>query len=132
MAHLSIAIKTRLRAYAGLTALVAQRSFRGDAPARTEKPYVTFHQIDDDPAATLAGNSTLTSALIALMSVAVTDAAALAVAAQVKAALTSYAGTSGGVVIQRIYRTGGTDEGLDEDTRLYKIEQTYKVWYLDA
>lgn len=132
MAHLSLAIKTRLRAYANLTALVGQRIYRGEAPAKVARPYVTFRLLDDDPVAKMDGNSTLTPALIAVRCVGVTDDSALLVAAQVKAALTGYAGTSGGVVIQRIWRTGQTDEGIDEDTTLYVIEQTYSVWYVDA
>lgn len=132
MAHLSLGLKTLLRAHAGLTALVAQRIYRGEQPQKSSAPYVVFRQIDDDPVATMAGNRALTRTPVAVESVAATDAQALLVAAQVKAAMSSYMGSPGGVEIQSILRSGQTDEGLDEDTRLYTIEQTYTVWYLDA
>lgn len=132
MAHLSIALKTLLRAHAGLAALVSTRIYRGEVPQKTDVPFVVFWQLDDDPVDKQTTSGPLTRASVAVQSVGATDASALAVAAQVKAAMSGYAGTSAWVVIQRIWRSGQTDEGLDEDTRLYTIEQTYSVWYLDA
>jgi len=132
MSDLHVAIKARLRAHTGLSALVSTRSHAIDAPQGETLPYVVFEQVDGSPLETMSGTDPLNVAAISVAAVGATSASALAVADQVNAALEGYAGTSGGIVVQRIWRTGRRDNGLDAETRTFEVELEYRVWYEEA
>jgi len=100
--ELETALKTYLLAYAGLTALIADRLEPEELPQGFALPAVTYIKISDVKDHTLTGQLAVESPYFQFTVFASTKAGARAVANQLKAALNDYSGTLSTIVIQHI------------------------------
>lgn len=131
------AILVRLKAYAGLTALVGQRIFPNLVPQGQALPAVTFMTVSDIKNHILTGQLALEQPMIQYTARATTKAAARAVANQIKAALNDFSGTLSGIVVQHIrleneIQSADVDEtksgaGGGDLAKTYYVDLEYEV-----
>ena len=91
-----------LKAFAGLTNLVALRIFPEELPQGTDLPAVTYFTVSDYPLHTLDGQDELRRPLHQFTALAMTKSQASLVSEQLQLALNDYQGTLSGIVIQKI------------------------------
>jgi hypothetical protein len=96
----------------------------------TPFPCVVFTKVGASRGVTLSGTDTLVNAEYQIDSYATTYTQAVQLSDAVRAALVDYSGTIGGHAI----KTANLDNEFaltDPDPGLYRIMQTYSVWYVE-
>ena len=126
------AIRTRLLATAGVTALVSQRVYGGSRPQGGALPDIVIHRVSGAPVYTDDGNSGLSSARIQVDCYGATYAAAKGVAAAVFDSLSAFVGTSGGVTFQNVLLEAERDfreGGSNASEYLFSTQMDFEVWF---
>lgn len=127
-------LKTRLRGFAGLTAIVGSRIHSGDAPQDTAFPYLTYFRVDGIPERVMGPSYPLISARFQFdawaQSTASSSAFAIArsVIAQVRAALDPWSTSSGTIIQCALFISDGPD-GSDEESKSQKSSIDYEINY---
>lgn len=126
------AIRTRLLATAGVTALVSQRVYCGARPQGGSQPDIVINRISGAPVYTDDGEAGLSSARIQVDCYGATYAAAKGLARAVQASLSDFVGTSGAVTFQntlleseRDFREGGSNAS----EYLFSTQMDFEVWF---
>lgn len=114
MANVAHGIHARLAAFAALTALVSTRIWRVRAPDNSTLPYLVIHKLNQQPWHAMGGDINPTTARIQITIRDDNGAGVDAIAVQVKAALSRWSGTAGGVVFQEIF--------YDDDNETYESD----------
>ncbi len=138
------ALFARLIAVSGVTSLVTDTSLspagyriyplvipqheEGDS---TLMPCIVYAKVGAQLTGTLSATDNIVRVTYQIDSYAVTYKAAAQLADQVRAALIDYAGTIASTVIKRI--TLDNEAAIeDPDPGLYRIFQTYSIWYVES
>lgn len=100
--HIRQALMTYLLAHPGLAALVSTRIHYNSVPQGSAYPVVCIIPVSDVKDHLLSGQCTLERPIYQFTAYATTDAGAVAVADQLKAALSDYHGTMSGIQVQKI------------------------------
>jgi hypothetical protein len=120
------AIHARLKAHAGTTALVESRIYPMRLPQGPTYPAVRYQVIGAPREYVMGGATGDVHARVQVDCYAETYEGAKAVAEQVRLALSFFAGTSGGIVVERIFVDDERD--MDEPQLVHEGEQgVYRV-----
>ena len=125
MGTIDSALYTRLSGHAGLKALVSARIYPPPAPQSSAYPLVTYQEIDRVSPHVMRGTAGVTHIRYQVDSWAETLAGAKAVAAQVRAALDNWSGTSDGVVVKNCFLDSGQSSPYDEAEGAHRYIQDY-------
>ena len=125
---IDVAMDTRLKAVAGLTALVGQRIYPILLPHNATFPAVTHQQISGPRVTRLNSDPGVVEGRWQVDSWGETHMSALLVAAQVRAALKRYRGTNDTTEILDVYLDEESQD-YDEAVKRYFVTQDYKVWW---
>lgn len=128
MAELEAAIKSRLGAYGGLTALVASRVYPLQLPQRPTLPAVTYRRIDGPREHAMGADPGLAHPRIQVDSWGASYADTKAVATQVRGALQRWRGIAAGVEVLAVYLQGDED-GYEPETKQWRVRQDWIVWH---
>jgi len=120
----------RLDGFAGLTALVSTRSYHLHLPQKPTYPAVTFQRISTERVSAMGADTGDVRARIQTDAWATTIDSAMAVAAQVRAALKRYGGTNS-VTIYDILQESEIPLYEDE-IQIYHIVQDFMVLYKET
>lgn len=124
------AIFARLSTFPGLTALVATRVYPVEAPQETARPYVVFLTVSTQRLNHLGGPSEVAQARVQIDAYATGYAAAVAIAAQIRAALEKLSGVWGGVVVLGALSLDARESYEDAaNPPLYRISHDFSVWH---
>lgn len=123
------AVYAILSVHTGLTALVGARVYPLVAPQNTGKPYVTYQLVAGDPLHTLGTDPGDGEALYQVDCWATDNPGAIAVAAQVKAALKDYTGEPAGVTVDRIVGPEDQRSEYEPDTKLFRRSLDFRIFY---
>jgi len=107
-------LRARLAGFAGLSALVSTRIYRLTVPQDAVLPAVTYQRISGPREYVMGQQTPLVRARFQITSWADDYSGVKAVAEQVRLALSNYAGTSAGVVIDWVEMVNDTDLFEDE------------------
>lgn len=137
MAHLEVALFSRLSTFAGLTALVGTRVYPAPLPQSAVLPAVTFRKIDGPRVSAMGSDTGLTHPRYQIDCFAETTTGktallgALDLAAQVRAALQRFRGTVAGVVIQDCFIADERDIERDPLTAVRGRSLDLIVWAVE-
>lgn len=126
------ALVVKLKATAGLTALVGQRIFPDEIPQGTTLPAVFYITVSDIKLYTHDGLSYQESPMIQISTYASTRNSAAVVAEQIKTALVDFVGTLSGITIQRIgliNEIPGMYKSADGTTKINTHDLEFEVIY---
>ena len=135
MATIDEAIITHLESQAGLTALVSQRIRFDQLDQGETLPAVVVKKISDRKLHTLTGQLDLAQPMYQFTALALTKSAAKSVAAQLKLALSDYAGTLSGIAVQYIQlqnELSSVEKTADGTTKVYFEDLEFEVNYINA
>ncbi len=122
------AIIARLKAFAGLTALVSTRIYSSTAPQNVVSPYVTLFRISTDRLSAMGLDIGIARARVQVDSWGATYASAKDVAEQVRAALQRFRGTSATIEILDVFILGEQDF-YESDTLIYHVTTDVEAIY---
>lgn len=133
MALLFEGVRKRLAASTGVGAQAGDRIYPLSLPQNPTLPAVTYQQISGESQVALGGVTGLARARVQVDSWARSYTAARDTAEQVRLALTDYQGSTGGVVVNAVFRDRETElfEGEGDQDRLYRVSQDYTFWYCE-
>jgi len=126
------AIRTRLLATSGVTALVSQRVYCGSRPQGGTLPDIIINRISGAPVYTDDGESGLAQARLELDCWGTTYASAKNAARAVIASLSAFFGTVGGTTFQYILLDAERDfreSGGDAPEYLFRTNLDFIVWF---
>lgn len=131
---LEASLTSRLLADSTLSGLVGTGVYPVNLPVAlasqtSPPPCVTYRTISDVPTFTLNGSTVSIKTRIEYNSWATTYAAAKAVALAIQSSLTGYSGQLGDVYICWIEPGGVNTDDLDEDSRLYRVQQDFLIYH---
>lgn len=126
MAVVETPLLARLNDHAGLSAISGLTIWAVLAPERTPSPYIVFRGTDEDVNRHFTANSEPTTTFEQVTVFASDFDKIIEVSIQLKAALTRFSGTSGGVVVQQIFYDGFTDR-YDQDDDYYQRDHDFIV-----
>ena len=130
MAYIETALRSIALAHAGTAALIGTRYYAaGEAPQAAALPFMTAQRISTGRDHAMGADTGLVEGLVQISIVAVSYTACLALAAQLRAALQDYAGTSETVVIQRVFLENETDLGYDYEPARHSRVMEFRVWH---
>lgn len=132
MAEIEEAFTTYLKARAGLKALISTRFYLEELPQNVALPAVSYRKISDVKDHLLIGQSKLERPVFEFTSFALTKAVARSISNQLKAALSDYAGTLSGVVVQKIElqnEYANLEKSADGTIRVYTESLEYQINY---
>ena len=132
MAEIEEAIRTRLTAFVGLTALISSRVYVDELPQNVTLSAVSYRKISDVKDHLLIGQSKLERPVFEFTSFALTKAVARSIANQLKAALSDYSGTLSGVVVQKIElqnEYANLEKTADGTLRVFTESLEYQINY---
>lgn len=122
------AILARVAAYGALNALIGTRVYALRLPQKPTLPAVVFTRIGEDFEHASGADPNIRKLLLQFSSWATTYEGAKAVADQVHAAFSRYAGTLDSTVIDQCFAENVVD--LDDDeTKLSHVAQDFTIWY---
>ena len=122
-------VYARMIAVAGLTTLVpAARIFHEVIDQGAAYPQIAYNRVSTVRHPAMGANSGVATARIQVNSYADTGLEALDVAVQVRAALSRWGGTAGGVVIQHIFDEAEQSD-YDADIGKHRVITDFMVWY---
>ena len=128
MANIETALNARLKAHAGLSALVSTRVYPNHAPQSPTYPLVIHSHDSTDRVSAMASDTGNVSSIHTVSAIAETYTAATAAAVQVLAALQRYSGTSDTVVIADAFVID-EDHSFDPDLDVWILDIDFLVWY---
>ena len=121
-------LTSRLLADATVSSLVGTNIYPVVLPeTMPDSPLITYRKISDVTGYTLSGQAIIYKARIEYNAWSSTYSDAKAVAAAIQASLEGFAGTLGDVFICFIACAGVNTDGLDEDSRLYRVQQDFLI-----
>jgi hypothetical protein len=127
------ALEAKLKATAGLTALIGARLYPDEIGQGITLPAVFYRTISNEPLYTHEGVSNQESPNIEFVVYAETKASASAVAAQIRTALTDFVGVLSGITVQHIRiindlpsRYTSADGTVKYNTHNLEFEVTYE------
>jgi hypothetical protein len=129
MATIDTALVARLRAHAGLAALVGTRIYAAPVPQNATYPLCTVQEIDRISPHAMGCTIDLTHIRYQIDSWASTLAESKAVAAQVEAALDNYAGTSDTIVIKNCFLDMGHASPYNDEEGVFRYIQDFLLEY---
>ena len=112
----SAALRARLVAYAGLTALIATRAFPQALPQGTVKPCLYYEQTDTEAVSAMGTDDGLESSYFEITIVADSYASMVATRRQVRKAVQRFKGTIDGFVVHDCF-VDGTDEAYADESK---------------
>lgn len=115
------AIKARLDAYAGLSALVGDRNYYGRPPQKPAFPCTAFVLIADTPHRAMGRDLLNRSPRVQVSAWARTPDDLVDVALEVRAALQDWSGSAAGVNVSRCLLESEVDLGFDHDGQCYGV-----------
>lgn len=127
-------LKSRLRGFAGLTAIVGSRIHSEEAPQDTAFPYLTYFRVDGIPERVMGPAYPLIRARYQFdawaQATAASSAFALArsVLAQVRAALDTWSTSSGTIIQCALFISDGPDDS-DDESKSKKSSVDYEINY---
>lgn len=121
------AVKARLLAATGVTALVGTRVNPVKLEQNTTYPAITYRQVSRQPNSLFQGDAALSSTVVEVESYGLTYSSARTTADAVKSALQRWSGTATGVTVQQIFFEGELST-YDPEIRHWAISQDYTVW----
>lgn len=113
------ALYQRLKAYTGLTDLIAQRIHPVTLPEKVTLPALVYSQVTDIQESAMGADSALSHARYTLDAHATTPLAAKQVAKQARLAVQRYRGTLDSTVIQDIFIENKGTDFYDPQAKLY-------------
>lgn len=125
------ALEHQLKSAAGLVALVQDRIYPGVAPQAVTIPYVTYQKTGDPRIHLMGADPDLSAPRFLVKSWGKTMGSAMAVAAQVRAAIQDSMTTWGGkdgVVVQRCFLEDQAKD-FEPDTKSHCVLQEYTIWH---
>lgn len=128
MAEAEKSLTMKLKADAGVQALVNTRVFFAEAPQNPPIPFVLMTRVGTDHVHSLTGSSGLANARIQVDCYAKTQKEARAVATAVRAVLDGFRGDENDVNVQGVILLD-TMDGYEESPELRRVTQDYHVWY---
>lgn len=131
MADIVEAIRSRLLAHAGTSALIGTRARIDHLEQNPTMPACVVKKVSDIPTRRFGGNSDKRQARLQVNAHAATRASCFALATQMKAALDWYSGTSATVVVDVAWCDNEIADGWDDNTNTYVTVQDYLVWYTE-
>ena len=120
-------LKTYLRAYAGLVALVGTRTYPSKAPQEVAKPYCVFLKGGNKRVYSHQGFSGISQAVLEINCYAETHLQAKAVADQVTAAMEAWPEVNASA--QSVFQENEQDLTFEDSTELHRIWQEYSIMY---
>jgi hypothetical protein len=126
------AIRTRLLATSGVTALVSQRVYCGSRPQGGALPDIIINRISGAPIYTDDGESGLAEARLELECWGTTYASAKNPARAVIVSLSAFFGTVGGTTFQYILLDAERDlreGGGNADEYLFRTQLDFRIWF---
>ena len=127
-------LTARLKAAAGVTALVGTKTFPVMAPDKTELPYITYQTISDQSINHATGATEGNRDRIQVDCWGATYAAAKALAEAVKEALKNWTDTTGSPHITSCHYQDGTDlpeqPTPGQEIRRHRVSQDYFLGYV--
>ncbi len=127
MADVADAVRTRLTAHAGTTALIGTRAFFDMLPQNPTLPASVVQQISGPGISAMGSDVGVLVARIQVKANASTRAGAQALAVQQKAALKRYSGTSASVVVHDSFLADEAT-GIEPEAGIHTVRQDYMVW----
>jgi hypothetical protein len=127
------ALRTRLLAIAGLTALIAGRVYWVNRPQGSVLPAIVLHRVSGQPDMHLIGPSGLTESRVQADCYGATYAACVSVARALEAAVSGYSGTVSGIKFQSITIDSirSDYEGAEPD-EIYSTGLDLLIWHSPA
>jgi len=115
------AMRARLIATDGVTALVGQRIYPGKAPQDATIPYLVYQRISTTRFSTFSGASLIPESRMQIDIIASSQANAESIASAVRTSLDGYTGTSAGVVVlsSTVEDEADGNETIDGSDSLY-------------
>jgi hypothetical protein len=135
VANAEQAISARLRAFAGLTALVGTKIYPVVMPQGTVLPAVTYRRTAGPRVQNLAGSSGLARPVIAVDVFAASYSSAKAIGEQVRLALSDQGGSWGSCTVQNCVFLGDRDVADDleqEAPSVYRVSLEFEVWHAET
>ena len=133
MARLDQAIKSRLEAVAGVTALVGSgssaRIYPMLLPQNPTYPAVRYQQVDGVRESAMGADIGVVSATVQIDSYAETYAGARALAEAVRAALQRFSGTVASVQIDDVFVASGPNDFYEEQVKARRVQYDFQVWH---
>lgn len=126
------ALVAKLKATAGLTALIGARLYPDEVPQSTTLPAVFYMTVSDIKDHHLTAQSPLEGPTIQITTYATTKASAAAVAEQIKTALVDFVGVLSGITVQYIQlinENPGMYKSADGTVKTYTHDLEFQVWY---
>jgi hypothetical protein len=126
------AIRTRLLATAGVTALVSQRVYCGSRPQGGAVPDIVINRVSGAPIYTDDGEAGLTNVRIQVDCYGTTYAAAKGVARAVQVSLSDFIGTAGATTFQNIMLDSERDfreGGSNTSEYLFSTQMDFIIWF---
>jgi len=127
MADASDAVRTRLTAHAGTSALIGTRAFFGFLPQNPTLPASVVQQITGARVHAMGADVDKFEALVQVKAHATTRAGAKALAEQHRAALQRYSGTSASTVVHDTFLVVEDDE-MEPEAGIWTVRQDFRVW----
>jgi hypothetical protein len=127
MADATDAVRTRLTAHAGASALISTRAWFGYLPQNPTLPASVVQQITGTRESAMGADVGKFAALIQVKAHATTRAGAKALAEQQRAALQRYSGTSAGTVVLDSFLVNEDDE-MEPEEGIWSVRQDFRVW----
>lgn len=127
MADVENAVRTRLTAHAGTTALIGTRAYYGMLPQAPTLPACVVQQISGPRNSAMGADVDKFEARVQVKAHAISRAGAKALAEQARAALQRYNGTSAGTVVNASFLVD-EDAEMEPETNIWTVRQDYMVW----
>lgn len=131
------AVRTRLLAVAGVSALVSTRAYPVILPqvrdTTTELPAITIQRISEERSGVFAGPSGIPGTLVQIDAWAMTYLGVKELGKQIRFALDGYRGATGGTEGETV-SAAILEQERDEyepDTKYHRCSQDYRVWWLE-
>jgi len=122
------AIFARLSAVAGLTALVSTRIYNEVIAQGAAYPCLAFTTVSTQRFPAMGANITLAKSRVQVNCYGATKLSAADVAVQVRAALSRWGGTAGGVVVQSIFDETQTSD-YDDAIQKHRVIVEFMAWH---
>ena len=125
------AVRSRLRNFAGLAALVGTRIRPAGTPGATTKPFVTYQIIDTFRERTMGPTYDLARSRVQINAWSREYDDTYDVAAQIHAALRGFSGTEASVEIRDSHPID-EDDAHDPEGKLHGRRLDYLIWYVET
>lgn len=125
------AVRTRLTAHAGTTALISNRSWYGMLPQDPTLPACVVQGIDGAPTPAMGSDTGNVESRVQVDGYATNRAGAEALRVQMTAALKRFSGTSASTTIDDCFLVTDPGAAYEPETKLWRARQDYMVWWAE-